>query len=201
MDYILEIRSAPSTKYLLFTLRQPSGKLGRFYYFIASILLCILFHGFFTKLNLLGQLRQILIKSKIEVDNNYKFNLIILSYSLNVFLSIWVSNWCLTNMTHHLAESLLFLPSGIQTTTYNYYHTLFTLISGQEIKIIVERKFIPRENVKDLVILEGFYGSRVVYYMSIIWDGSATVCFPCMRPRRAVLEKVWSEGKKYLAKV
>jgi hypothetical protein len=71
-------------------------------------------------------------------------------------------------------------------------------------KEVVQRVLVPMEAVEDIVINEGFVGTSVVFYLCVVVrdaksKGLRLECvFPVVRPRRAVLERVWRQSRPYL---
>ena len=72
------------------------------------------------------------------------------------------------------------------------------------------KKFIPRENIKDIVINEGFKGNKVIYYMCVINrdnnnninnNNNIEVVFPNILPSISILEKVYRDTRKYISDI
>lgn len=85
-------------------------------------------------------------------------------------------------MTSIFKETLLVFPLGIQLESHS-------LVSKRI-------KFIPKEKIEEIVILEGIYRWQVVFYLGIKTDGLITVCFRELLPRLHLLERIYIELQK-----
>lgn len=149
-------------------------------------------------------------------------------------LAVAVVNELYWNLDHRVEESLLIVPGlGVQLESVIYKRTLSGLLwtvwryvavvggaskPDQGRALVLSRQFFPMEEVKDIVINEGFVGSSVLYYMVVAVarasagtpSGAAAgaaasqkglqlcVVFPMLRPRREVLETVYRTSRDYL---
>lgn len=54
-------------------------------------------------------------------------------------------------------------------------------------------RFIPTENIQDILVNEAFRGFEVGYYLVVVVEGeeSVVVVFPQLLPKRKVVEEVW----------
>lgn len=61
-------------------------------------------------------------------------------------------------------------------------------------------KFIPSDEISDIIIHEGFKGFEVRFYMAIVVKNQTEleVVFPNLLPRKRVLEVVWRGTRELL---
>ncbi len=90
----------------------------------------------------------------------------------------------------HAEESLLVLRGlGVQTreSAPSYFARAAT-------------RFIPTENIRDILINEAFRGFEVRYYLIVVVEGEAdlVVVFPGLLPRRRIVEAVWRGARECL---
>lgn len=123
------------------------------------------------------------------------------------------------NLNHRVEESLLIVPNlGVQMESVIYKRTLSGLVwtickymavvdpgnkNDNGTMVVLNKQFYPIENVKDIVINEGFVGTNVMFYMGVIvkdhmGDLQVRVVFPMLRPRREILESVYRSSRGYL---
>jgi hypothetical protein len=71
--------------------------------------------------------------------------------------------------------------------------TTETLLVLRGLGVQVQGRFIPTENILDVLINEAFLGFEVRYYLAVIVEGEddVVVVFPTLLPGRDVVEAVW----------
>lgn len=139
-------------------------------------------------------------------------------------ISMVVVNELYWNLNHRVEESLLIVPNlGVQLESLIYKRTLSGLIwticrylavLDPELRkndngkvVVLNKEFYPMEDIKDIVINEGFVGTNVLFYMGVVVKDQASgdlkvrVVFPLLRPRREILESVYRSSRGYLTSV
>ncbi|TGZ83373.1 hypothetical protein EX30DRAFT_154193 [Ascodesmis nigricans] len=125
-----------------------------------------------------------------------------------------------------LLSSLPIIPQALALPFYQFYPTLLLAtyvslyrVSTQESLLVMKQlgvqtsttagtlwgqgrktRFIPTANVRDVVLLEGFWGWQVRYYVAVVVEGEGklVVVFPTLLPRRETCEIVWRGARKCL---
>ena len=107
-----------------------------------------------------------------------------------VLLPLGLAILYFSSLRLHTTEALLVLRGlGIQTSTSGA-----TYLSG------ASTRFIPTENIQDILVNEAFRGFEVRYYLAVVVKDEAevVVVFPELLPPRKVVEHVWRGARDCL---
>ena len=184
---MLEIDKSSDDKYVKFTVRK---KVNNWKYFKIIVMIMMLMGN------------NMIISDIISEYNNFNINIDI-NINIKMIINIMIIGMIIREIINKdtiIGENLLIIPTlGIQIED----------LRGN-------KKFIPRENIKDIVINEGFKGNKVIYYMCVInRDNNNTntnnnnndnnnnieVVFPNILPSINILEEVYRDTRKYISDI